>query len=206
MVQRPICGTFCTSRRPRGIAPSSCRSQAGGRVGSSDLRRTADVELQARCRARRLPPMRNVSTSRRRCDAGARRGYRAPAWRVAGRERVTAPTLAHGGWVIAAAARQLLALRASDGAIVWRKPVGTIEFRPAIDGDLLFVSVTEGRLLALNLRGRRERWAVALDSEPTEPFVIGRPGLRRRGRRIRFDVHANVRSAGAIRRRSRRRR
>jgi outer membrane protein assembly factor BamB len=97
----------------------------------------------------------------------------APAWRVAGQGKVTAPPLAHAGWVIAAMGGEVLALRATDGMIVWRKPVGPVEFRPALDGDLLVVSVTDGRVLALSIQDGTERWAVALESEPTDAFVIG---------------------------------
>jgi outer membrane protein assembly factor BamB len=95
------------------------------------------------------------------------------AWRAAGTGKVTAPPLAHSGWVIAAIAGELLALRAADGNVVWRKTVGPVEFRPAIDGDLLVVSLVEGRVLALNLQDGSERWTATVDAEPTEPFAIG---------------------------------
>ncbi len=95
------------------------------------------------------------------------------AWRVALGGPPTAPPLAHAGWVIAAAAGELLAIRAADGAVIWRADVGAVEFRPSLDGDLLVVPIIEGRLLALDLPTGTPRWEVRLGSRPTEPLVIG---------------------------------
>jgi outer membrane protein assembly factor BamB len=95
------------------------------------------------------------------------------AWRAVAGRPITAPPLAHAGWVIVAAAGDLIAIRAADGAVLWRKPLGPIEFRPALDGDLLVVSLVDGRLMALNLKDGSERWTTDLRSSPGEPFVIG---------------------------------
>ncbi|MGH9374155.1 MAG: PQQ-binding-like beta-propeller repeat protein [Vicinamibacterales bacterium] len=97
----------------------------------------------------------------------------AVAWRSPAGEPLTAPPLAHAGWVIGAAAGDVLAIRASDGAVVWRKHVGPVEFRPTLDGDLLVVSVTDGRVVALDLPTGEVRWEAPLGSAPVEPFVIG---------------------------------
>lgn len=97
----------------------------------------------------------------------------ARTWQVAAGGRLTAPPLAHAGWVIAAAAGDLIALRAQDGAVLWRARIGLIEFRPALDGDLLVVSVVDGRVVALDLPTGKTRWEKNLGSEPAEPFVIG---------------------------------
>ncbi len=95
------------------------------------------------------------------------------AWRTVAGRPITAAPLAHAGWVIVAAAGDLVAIRAADGAVLWRKPLGPIEFRPALDGDLLVVSLVEGRLVALNLRDGSERWNLNLHASPGEPFAIG---------------------------------
>ena len=94
-------------------------------------------------------------------------------WRAVAGRPITAPPLAHAGWVIVAAAGDLIAIRASDGSVVWRKPFGPIEFRPAIDGDLLVVSLVEGRLVALNLKDGAILWDRNLHSSPGEPYAIG---------------------------------
>ena len=94
------------------------------------------------------------------------------AWRAA-TGAITAAPLAHAGWVIVAAGGELLAIRAVDGVVLWRKPLGAIEFRPALDGDLLVVSLIDGRLMALNLKDGTERWTTNLRSSPGEPYVIG---------------------------------
>ena len=91
---------------------------------------------------------------------------------VAGRP-MTAPPLAHAGWVLQAAAGDLIAIRAADGEVLWRKTLGPIEFQPALDGDLLVVSMVDGRLIALNLEDGSERWTTDLHSSPGEPFAIG---------------------------------
>jgi outer membrane protein assembly factor BamB len=95
------------------------------------------------------------------------------AWRVVGGRPMTAPPLAHAGWVLLAAAGDLIAIRADDGEVLWRKTLGPIEFQPALDGDLLVVSMVDGRLIALNLKDGSDRWTRDLHSSPGEPFAIG---------------------------------
>jgi hypothetical protein len=97
----------------------------------------------------------------------------AAAWRVPAGGPVTAPPVAHAGWVIAAAAGDVLAIRAADGAVIWRKHFGPVEFPPAIDGDLLVVPVADGRALGVDLLSGEIRWERALGSAPLEPRVAG---------------------------------
>ena len=100
------------------------------------------------------------------------------AWRTDPEAALTAPPLAHAGWVVAAAAGQLIALRAADGAVVWRNAVGPVHVRPALDGDLLVVSVGApdagpGRVVALDVTTGAVRWERMLDTAPTEPRALG---------------------------------
>ena len=95
------------------------------------------------------------------------------AWRAVAGRPITAPPLAHAGWVVVAAAGDLIAIRAADGEVLWRKPLGPIEFPPSLDGELLIVSLVAGRVVALNLKDGSERWTTDLKSSPGEPFVIG---------------------------------
>ena len=95
----------------------------------------------------------------------------APQWHVA-TGSLTAPTLVHAGWVVTAAAGSLSVRRASDGSAVWERNLGTIEFRPAIDGDFLFVPLLEGPILCLNLQTGETIWESHLGGSPGEPMAI----------------------------------
>jgi outer membrane protein assembly factor BamB len=95
------------------------------------------------------------------------------AWQVSAGGPVTAALLAHAGWLVVAAAGELLAIRGADGTIVWRQAVGAIEFRPSLDGDLLVVSIADGRVAALDVVSGAKRWEVNLGAAPAEPLAIG---------------------------------
>jgi outer membrane protein assembly factor BamB len=95
------------------------------------------------------------------------------AWRVATGGRPTAPPLVHSGWVVAAAAGDVIAIRATDGTIMWRQHVGPIEFRPSLDGELLVVSIVDGQIAALDIRDGAARWTTKLGASPGEPLAIG---------------------------------
>jgi outer membrane protein assembly factor BamB len=84
----------------------------------------------------------------------------------------TAPLLVRSGWVIVAAERSLIALRATDGRELWRRDVGSIEVRPAIDGDVLYVSLADG-VGAFDLQSGASRWMRRLGGKPGEPLAIG---------------------------------
>jgi outer membrane protein assembly factor BamB len=75
--------------------------------------------------------------------------------------------------VLLAAAGDLIAIRAEDGVVLWRTSLGPIEFPPALDGDLVVVSMVDGRVIALDLKDGSERWTRDLHSSPGEPFVVG---------------------------------
>jgi len=94
------------------------------------------------------------------------------AWRApAG--TLTAPLLAQDGWVIAASAGKLTALRTSDGSAVW-----TIEAAPqreaaAISGNTLFVPSSDGYVRARDLGTGKPIWQERLGGAPGEPIVAG---------------------------------
>lgn len=87
--------------------------------------------------------------------------------------RMTAPLLLRGGWVIVATGEQLTALRAADGVRIWTRDVALIDHRPAIDGDVLYASLADGRVIALDLSSGSVRWEQEVGANPTEPFVFG---------------------------------
>jgi outer membrane protein assembly factor BamB len=72
--------------------------------------------------------------------------------------RTTAPLLVEGGWVIAATEHALVALRSADGSQVWNRPLAGAEVMPAVEGDNLYVPLTDGRLVAMDLRTGEDRW------------------------------------------------
>ncbi len=86
---------------------------------------------------------------------------------------LTAPPLAHAGWVVAASAGAIVALRATDGTEVWRRGVGAVEYRPAIDGDMLFVPLVDNRLVAIDLPSGETRWERSVGGPVGEPLAIG---------------------------------
>jgi outer membrane protein assembly factor BamB len=83
----------------------------------------------------------------------------------------SAPIVARGGWVIAASGGAVTAIRAADGERVWSKATGAVSERPAIDGDVLYLPLAEGRLAALDLKTGTERWSQEVGPSPTEPLV-----------------------------------
>jgi outer membrane protein assembly factor BamB len=83
----------------------------------------------------------------------------------------SAPLLARGGWVISAGDGSVAARRGSDGETVWIKATGAVSQRAAIEGDILYVPLTEGRLLALDLETGTTRWDRPVGPAPTEPLA-----------------------------------
>jgi outer membrane protein assembly factor BamB len=88
------------------------------------------------------------------------------AWRF-DTAALSAPLLAHEGWVIVAAARRLAALRATDGSVVWSRDNPTLVARPTIEGDRLYAPLADDRLQALNLRTGEQLWTRRFGGPPT---------------------------------------
>ena len=86
---------------------------------------------------------------------------------------LSAPVLVQSGWVIAASSGNIAAYRGADGTALWRRSIGIVQQRPAIDGDVLFVPLLEGRISALNLQTGEELWSLAIGGEPGEPIAVG---------------------------------
>lgn len=84
---------------------------------------------------------------------------------------VSAPLLVHAGWLIAIAANDLVAFRAADGSRIWHNEIGESLSQPAIDGDRLFVSLTNKQVVALSVPSGAPLWEHALDGVPESPFA-----------------------------------
>jgi len=93
-----------------------------------------------------------------------------PLWEAA-IGQPSAPIIARGGWVIAASDGAVTAIRAADGERVWSKATGGVTERPAIDGDLVYLPLSEGRLAALDLKTGMLNWSQEVGPSPTEPLV-----------------------------------
>jgi outer membrane protein assembly factor BamB len=86
---------------------------------------------------------------------------------------ITAPLLVRTGWLIAISGEKLSAYRAADGSRVWTGDTGEIRERPTIDGDTLYLSTTDGRVLALDLANGQQRWEQRLGGAGRQPLVYG---------------------------------
>ena len=69
------------------------------------------------------------------------------------------------GWLIAATDKgPLLVARATDGEVLWQRDLGApLHSAPALAGDRLYVSLNDGRIIALSLQTGDELWTYTLD-------------------------------------------
>jgi outer membrane protein assembly factor BamB len=73
--------------------------------------------------------------------------------------------VARAGWVIATAGPTIGAFRANNGTTIWQQALGAdINASPSIDGDGLFVTLADGRLLRLDMATGDVRWTTLLDA------------------------------------------
>jgi outer membrane protein assembly factor BamB len=76
------------------------------------------------------------------------------------------------GWLLASTeAGPLLALRATDGEILWQRDLGSpLQGLPAPAGDRIYVPLKDGRILALSLSSGEDIWTQKL-TEPAEGIL-----------------------------------
>jgi outer membrane protein assembly factor BamB len=88
---------------------------------------------------------------------------------------LTAPLFVDGDWVFVASGEQLSAYKASDGSKGWtRDDIGIIEERPAVMDEWIYVPVSDGRLVALDLASGERIWETHdVGIKPAEPLVYG---------------------------------
>jgi outer membrane protein assembly factor BamB len=86
---------------------------------------------------------------------------------------ISAPLVAHEGWVIAATDATVTAFRAADGSKVWSRSTGAQRERATIEGDNLYLPLDDGRLLALDLQTGAERWSRAFTGPLSEVLAAG---------------------------------
>ncbi len=95
-------------------------------------------------------------------------------WNVPVTGGFSAPPLADSGWVIAVATGgDVLTLRASDGHVLWTKPLGaTVRARPAIGGNAAYFSLENAHVVSLELLTGAPRWDRALQGKPGDLLVL----------------------------------
>jgi outer membrane protein assembly factor BamB len=72
--------------------------------------------------------------------------------------KTVAPLVAEKGWLLAVTDGEIIAIRDSDGTILWRRPAGGVQLAPAIDGDALYLGANDGRLVAFTLTTGDQLW------------------------------------------------
>ena len=79
------------------------------------------------------------------------------AW-IVPRVKAVAPLVSRAGWVIAVTDKEIIAIQAKDGQVVWRHPAGGVRLAPDIDGDRLYAGADDGRILALTIASGEVAW------------------------------------------------
>lgn len=95
-------------------------------------------------------------------------------WSVPIEGAVTAPLAWDNGWLIAVIEPgEVLALRAADGRLVWRRSLGATSSHPAVPGGsaALYLSLRDSRVVALALQTGETLWEQKLTGTISEPAV-----------------------------------
>jgi outer membrane protein assembly factor BamB len=93
-------------------------------------------------------------------------------WSVEVDETITAPLVWDSGWLIAITEPgDVLAFRASDGALMWRRALGAPSPHPAVPGGdkALYLTLADGRVVALELERGQTLWEQMLPGILSEP-------------------------------------
>jgi outer membrane protein assembly factor BamB len=93
-------------------------------------------------------------------------------WRQA-MEALTAPPVVLDEGVLLATNGHLSLHGLADGAPTWTKDLGVIDQRAARSGPRLYVPVSDGKLVALEVASGEVVWDVDVGIQPTEPLVHG---------------------------------
>ena len=89
-------------------------------------------------------------------------------WRLPLAAGFATPLLWRAGWLVAAASNgDVLCLRAIDGHVVWRSHVTSpVRARPALTADRVYLSLDDGRIVALDLATGSVVWERTLGGTP----------------------------------------
>jgi outer membrane protein assembly factor BamB len=94
-------------------------------------------------------------------------------WQVPIDQKLIAGLAYSTGWLIAVSEPgDLVAFRASDGAVIWRRPLGaSTRFPPVTDGARAVAALTDGRVVALSLSNGEMLWQRALPGTLSQPTM-----------------------------------
>jgi len=95
-------------------------------------------------------------------------------WAVPVDRPITAPLVWDSGWLIAIAEPgEVLALRAADGHLIWRRSLGASSVHPAVPGGpaALYFALADSRVVALALETGEPLWEQQLTGTISEPTV-----------------------------------
>ena len=87
-------------------------------------------------------------------------------------EPLAAPLVYDTGWLLAVVEPgAVVALRAADGRQLWRRPLGAAARSRAVpgDNDALYLALSDGRMVSLNLSDGSNRWEQQLPKMLSEP-------------------------------------
>ena len=95
-------------------------------------------------------------------------------WAVDVGSRVSAPLLWNTGWlVVVLESGEVVTFRGRDGVELWRIPLSApLTVRPSLGGTTLFVPVTDGRIVALDLTTGRQLWENVISGSPQEILAL----------------------------------
>jgi outer membrane protein assembly factor BamB len=84
----------------------------------------------------------------------------APVWRTTLADRLAGPLVWDNGWLIASGADGTIhAFRASDGELIWERPLGSrVHTLPALSADRVYVGLEDGHLAALSVTSGAQQW------------------------------------------------
>lgn len=97
-------------------------------------------------------------------------------WQTPLTAKIAAPMTWDTGWLIAMVEPgDVVAMRAADGEILWRRPLGAVSPHPAVPGGqrAIYFSLADGRLVALSLTDGAVLW------EQKVPGVLSEPATAR---------------------------
>lgn len=99
----------------------------------------------------------------------------AVAWRVPFTEPLAAGLIWDNGWLIAETAEgSILAFRANDGGLIWRRSVAAgLHTPPALAGDRVYVALDDGEVLALQVATGEPIWTRRIGGRPSGLLADG---------------------------------
>ena len=98
---------------------------------------------------------------------------------------------AQAGRIVVASSTAIGAFRAIDGSTVWQRALGaSVTVPPVIEADRVFLALSDGRVVGLNLATGETIWTVWLTSAPTGLLVGNGLLYLRRRRRQALGVYA----------------